>query len=181
VALVECGAVTMTGKGFDDGLLVASEVVSTPSMLRWVDRNPLVRMAPPRYSHGAGVLGRIPRFVAVNSAVEVALDGAANSETAGGTILSGPGGAPDYAFGAAVSTGGRFLCALRSTAARGSVSRIVPAIGPPDRVTLPAYLADRVITEHGCASLRGLTLPERADALTALAAPQHREALARSA
>jgi len=178
VELLEAGAISMTGKGFDDGVMIAAEVVSTPSMMAWIDRNPTVRMAPPAYSHGAAVLGRIPHFVAINSAVEIALDGSANSETASGRVMSGPGGAPDYAFGASVSSGGRFICALKSTASKGKISRIVPTIGPPDRVTLPAYLADRVVTEHGCASLRGLTQPERAVALRSVAAPHHREGLA---
>ena len=137
VELLELGAVTMTGKGADDGVMIGSEALATTRMAEWLHLNPVVRMAPPRYTHGAGTLERIPCFVALNSAVEIALDGSANSETANGAILSGPGGAPDYAFGASVSSGGRFICALKSTASGGKVSRIVPTIGPPNRVTLP--------------------------------------------
>jgi acetyl-CoA hydrolase len=35
------------------------------------------------------------------------------------------------------------------------------------------------VTEHGVASLRGATLVERAQRLLAIAAPEHRDALAR--
>jgi acetyl-CoA hydrolase len=163
--------------GVIEGPMVAAEVVSTPRMMRWVDRNPTVLMAPASYSHGAGALAGQPRFTALNSTVEVALDGACNSEMVGGEIISGPGGAPDYAFGASVSSGGRSIMALRSTAGRGAVSRIVPSIEPPKPVTLPAYLADVVVTEHGAAEVRGLPLAERARALAAIADPAHRQAL----
>ena len=44
-------------------------------------------------------------------------------------------------------------------------------------MTLPAYLADIVVTEHGAAELRGLTLEGRAEALAALAHPDHRARL----
>ncbi len=45
---------------------------------------------------------------------------------------------------------------------------------------LPNYLADVVITEHGTAELRGLPLSERAEALIAIAHPDHRAALRES-
>ena len=69
------------------------------------------------------------------------------------------------------------MIALRSTASEGTVSRIVARIEPPNPVTLPAYLADIVVTEHGAAELRGLTLEGRAEALRALAHPDHRARL----
>jgi acetyl-CoA hydrolase len=158
--------------------MVAAEVVSSPRMRRWVHLNPALLMAPPSVTHGAAMLAGIERFVALNSAVEVALDGSANSEVAAGQIVSGPGGAPDFAFGASVSNGGRFVTALKSTAAGGSVSRIVRHIEAPDPTTLPAYLADVVVTEHGRAEVRALAGSERADAIRAVAHPDHRAALA---
>jgi acyl-CoA hydrolase len=163
--------------GVVEGPMIAGEVVNSPRMRAWVHRNPAVLTAPPSITHGAAVLAGIDGFVALNSAVEVALDGSANSEAVGGEIVSGPGGAPDFAFGASVSNGGRFVAALKSTAAGGSVSRIVRCIEPPGPVTLPAYLADVVVTEHGRAEVRTLAGPERAAALRAVAHPDHRAAL----
>ncbi|MFN0091211.1 MAG: acetyl-CoA hydrolase/transferase family protein [Acidimicrobiales bacterium] len=168
--LYEAGAV--------EGPMIAAEVVSTPAITRWVDRNPAVLMGPARFTHGAPALGRLTNFVAINSTVEVALDGACNSEVAGGQIISGPGGAPDYAFGASVASGGRSIIALRSTAGRGKVSRVVRGIEPPNPVTLPPYTADIIITEHGSVEVRGLTTGQRAEAIRALAHPDHRAALA---
>lgn len=170
VELFEAGAVA--------GPMVTAEVVSTPSLMAWVDRNPAVVMAPAAYSHGATVLAGLEGFVSLQSTLEVALDGACNSEVSGGVRLSGPGGAPDFAQAASTAPGGRSIMALRSTARGGTISRIVSRIEHGAPTTVPAYLADAVVTEHGVAELRGLGLEARAEALRALAAPQHREALA---
>ena len=57
-------------------------------------------------------------------------------------------------------------------------ARIVAALGDKALCTLPRYLADVVVTEHGVAELRGLGLDARAAALIDIAAPDHRAALA---
>jgi acetyl-CoA hydrolase len=176
--LVSEACVDLYEAGVVETPMIAAEVVSSPRMREWVHLNPALLMAPPSVTHGAASLAGMEGFVALNSAVEVALDGSANSEVAGGQIISGPGGAPDFAFGASVSNGGRFVAALKSTTSGGSVSRIVRHIEPPDPTTLPAYLADVIVTEHGRAEVRPLAGPERADAIRALAHPDHRAGLA---
>ena len=129
-------------------------------------------------THDPARLGAMPRFVAVNGAVEVDLFGQVNAERAGGTLQAGAGGLPAFAQGALASPGGRLLICLPATAKGGSVSRIVPALDRQALVTLPRHLADAVVTEHGVAELRGLSLGARAQALIAIAAPEHRAALA---
>ncbi len=176
--LLEKGAITCTSKGFDDGYMITAEVWGTEPMRKWVDRNPRLLMAPARYTHGAEVLARIDRFVALQSGVEVALDGAVNSETVGARVLSGPGGAPDYAFAASVAAGGRSILALKSVTGDGSTSRVVRSIESPNRVTIPYYAADLIVTEYGVADVRGLALEARAEAIRAVAHPDHRTALA---
>lgn len=131
-----------------------------------------------RHTHDPAVIAAIPRFVAVNGAVEVDLFGQANSERANGAIQAGAGGLPAFAQGALRSPGGRFIVCLPATAKKGSLSRIVPTLDNQALCTVPRYLADAVATEHGVAQLRGLSLDQRAQALTAIAAPEHRAALA---
>jgi 4-hydroxybutyrate CoA-transferase len=168
--LIEAGAV--------DGPMIAAEVSSTPRMIEWVHRNENLLMAPAAYSHGPVALAQQPKLRTLNSTLEVALDGSMNSATSGGRIISGPGGAPDFAMaGSALTSDARSIIGLKSTAGRGTISRIVPRIEPPNTVMLPAWLADIVVTEHGVAELRGLTDPERAEALIAIASPEHREQL----
>lgn len=151
---------------------VAAEVLGDRALFDWIDRNPKVRLAGAGFTHHVARISTIERFVAINSAVEVGLDGALNGETAGGRLLSAPGGLPDFVYGAFNSPGGRSIVALPATTATGS--RIVHRV---ETVTLPPALADRVVTEHGVARLRGRSPRERVDELIAVAAPQWREGL----
>ena len=130
------------------------------------------------HTHDVVALAAIPRLVAINGAVEVDLFGQINSERVGGVIQAGAGGLPAFAQGALLSPGGRLLICLPASARRGEVSRIVPALDARALCTVPRYLADAVVTEHGVAQLRGLSLDARAQALIGIAAPAHRAALA---
>ena len=134
-------------------------------------------LAPVTETHSVSRMAGIDRFIAINSAVEVDLFGQVNSERTNGTLTAGSGGLPAFAQGALSSPGGRLLICLASTARKGTVSRIVPALGADAVCTLPRYMADTVITEYGVAEVRGLSLHERAHALIAIAAPGHRETL----
>jgi 4-hydroxybutyrate CoA-transferase len=180
IGLVECGALTGARKSFARGLLVAGEVIGSRRLFDWAHRNPLVQMAPPQVSHGPAQLAACPDFVALNSAVEVALDGTVNAESVGSELVSGPGGQPDFAIAASLAAQHRSILAFPSTAARGRVSRIVRRIAPEAIATLPRFLADRVVTEYGVARLRGLPLRARAEALARIAHPEFRAMLAQS-
>jgi acyl-CoA hydrolase len=127
-------------------------------------------------THDYKALGRRPRFTSIGSALEVDLEGNINLEWAGGRRVSSVGGAPDYMRAAAESAEGRSIIALPSTT-RAGASRI---IGRFERPSIPASLADIVVTEHGVASLKGLRPEDRAEALIAIAAPEHRDGLASS-
>lgn len=122
-------------------------------------------------------MAALPKFVALNSTVEIALDGSANPEMVAGTLISGPGGAPDFGFGASLTSGGRSVLALRAVAGGGRISRIVRQIEAPRPTTLPSYLADVVVIEFGRIDVRGLAGAARADALRSIAHPDHRDAL----
>jgi acyl-CoA hydrolase len=123
------------------------------------------------------VLRRVNRLVAINSALEVALDGSVNSETLNGVAVGAIGGQLDFVRGANASPGGRAIIALPATAPKGG-SRIVARV---ETVTTPRADVDAVITEWGIAELRGCTLKERARRMIAIAAPEHRDALSQSA
>jgi 4-hydroxybutyrate CoA-transferase len=134
-------------------------------------------MANGSWTHGLKGLASVKNFIALQSTVEVALDGSCNSEYASGRYISGPGGAPDFAFGASVATGGRSILAMPSTAAKGKISRIVTNFQPGAPTTLPSYTTDIVVTEFGAVELRGKTLRERAELLVSIAHPDFHHAL----
>lgn len=177
VTLAEAGALTGARKSHDVGKLVGGVVLGTRRVFDWVDRNPDVLMVPAAYSHRAPALAGVERLVAINSVIEVALDGASNAEQIGSRVVSGPGGQPDYALGAHLSPGGVGIVAISSTVGRKPTSRIVPRLGADVPVTIPRWMADRVVTEFGVARLAGATLDERADRLRAIAHPDFRSDL----
>ena len=171
IDLVDQGVMTGSAKSVDAGLLVTSALVGKARVAAWADGRDDIVVVASNYSHGVPVLARQDRFTAINSAVEVAFDGSVNAEVAGGRVVSGPGGQPDFAAGAALASGGRNIVALPATARRGTLSRIVPSIRTEHRVTVPHYLADRVVTELGPAELRGANEVQRAQRLRAVADP----------
>ena len=136
------------------------------------------RFLPVSHTHAPDVLARLAKPIAINSALEVDLYGQAYAEMGARGLMSGPGGASDFARGV-WAAGGLRIVALAASAAKGKVSRIVApgeVIGP---VSLGRMDTDVVVTEHGAADLRGLDHYERARALIAIAPPDHRDHLAR--
>lgn len=171
VGLVEAGALDPV---FDH---MASVFVGRRELYTWAGAQQILRTASCEETHDPSHLAGLHRLIAVNSAVEVDLWGQAALETAGGSFISGAGGAPDFARAAKVSTNGLSIVALPSTGARGAASRIVPALSAPAIATLPRHDVDLVVTEFGVADLRTASTFERAEALIAVAHPAFRDDL----
>ncbi|MCY3734368.1 MAG: 4-hydroxybutyrate CoA-transferase [Chloroflexi bacterium] len=176
MGMVESRALTGSQKATAPELIITTEAAGSAEFFDWIDRNPAVCMAPAGYTHSLQILAQQSKFVGINSAVQVALDGTINAESLGPRQISGPGGQPDFAVGAALN-GGISVVAMPATAARGKVSRIVKQLDPGAVVTTPRTFADRVITEFGQAELAGRTLADRAAALRSIAHPDFRDDL----
>lgn len=132
-----------------------------------------LRVVPSDQSHDIARLAGFEQFTAVNSALEVGLDGSVNVEILDGRPVSGLGGHPDFCAAAARSDGGLSIVAL--TATRRGRSAIVPVV---EKVSTPAADVHLVVTEHGVADLRGIDAAERRRRLIAVAAPEFRDRLA---
>lgn len=76
-----------------------------------------------------------------------------------------------------MSRGGRAIMALPSTAANGTISKIVPFLDHGAPVTTGRAEINYVVTEYGIAQLWGKTLRERAREMIAIAHPDFREEL----
>ena len=72
---------------------------------------------------------------------------------------------------------GRSILAVPSTAAKGTISKIVPLLDEGATVTTSRNDVDYVVTEYGIAKLSGKTLRERARALIQVAHPKFRDEL----
>lgn len=177
VALIEAGAVTNAHKEVDAGVSVTNTLFGTQRLYDFAHCRAAVQVRPGTYTHSLAIMAQLGRFTAINGGIEVDLGGQVNTETAGDRYIGALGGGLEFTRGAALSAGGRAVVALRSTTGGGAISRIVPAV----RVaTIPRADVDTIVTEHGVAELRGVSLRERARRLIAVAAPGHREDLARA-
>jgi acyl-CoA hydrolase len=127
-------------------------LIGTRKLFDFARDNPGIRLRSSEYTHDPRVLAGIPRFVAINSAIEVDLTGQVNAEVAKGSYLGAVGGALDFVRAASFSPGGVSLLLLPA-------ARIVRALSGP--VATPRSEAGIVITERGAADLRGCTLNER--------------------
>ena len=138
--------------------------------------NPAFQFRPVSVTHGLAAHAAIDNLVTINSAIEVDLLGQAYAELTPKGLVSGPGGASDFARGARLGDGLRIV-ALPASAAGGSISRIVAPGGGAGAVSLGRMDIDLVVTEHGVADLRDKTYAMRAKALIAIACPSHRDFL----
>ena len=141
--LMKTGAVT----GADCAMMIG-----TRKLFDHAQGNAAVRLRSTEYTHDPRVLASLPKFVAINSAVEVDLTGQVNAEVAKGSYLGAVGGALDFIRAASFSAGGVSLLLLPA-------ARVVKTLSGP--VSTPRSEAGVVVTERGAADLRGCTLRER--------------------
>jgi 4-hydroxybutyrate CoA-transferase len=123
------------------------------------------------------VIAREDNMVSINSCIQVDLMGQVDAESIGLRQYSGVGGQVDFVRGAAMSKGGRSIIAMPSTAAGGTVSRIVPFLDAGAAVTTSRNDIHYIVTEYGIAELKGQTLRERARRLIKIAHPKFRDEL----
>ncbi|MGE0681615.1 MAG: acetyl-CoA hydrolase/transferase family protein [Candidatus Binatia bacterium] len=157
--------------------IITGELAGDKDLYAFCGRTPLVEMATSSVTHNILLLAKLPRFVSINSAVEIDLHGQSNGETIGDTQISGVGGSLDYVEAAALSDSGLSVIALPSTTEDGKHSKIVSRLGG-GIVTTPRFCTDYIVTEYGVARLRGKDLRARAEALIAIAHPDFRDELA---
>jgi len=177
VRLIESGAVTNTRKAIHPGRTIASFVVGSRRLYDFIDDNPLVEFHPCDRTNDTNLIRKIDRVIAVNSGLEIDLTGQVCADSIGHRVYSGIGGQMDFVRGAAMSREGRPIIALASTAAGGSVSRIVAQLRPGAGVVTTRGHVHWVVTEYGAVDLHGKSLAERGRLLASIAHPAHREPL----
>lgn len=177
IDLVERGVATGVRKVRRPGKVVTTFALGTQRLYDFLDGNPAVELLPVDWVNDPRIIAQEPSFVSINANTEVDFLGQAASETIAGRYWSGSGGQADFARGAMYAPDGQGFLVLRSTAAAGTVSRIVPRLGPGSVVTTLKNTVDKVVTEYGVAELRGRTVRERTRALIDIADPAFRDRL----
>ncbi len=179
IDLMERGVINNRLKKKHPGRVVTTFAIGTRKLYDHIDDNPEFAFLDAQYVNDGHVIRSNPKVAAINSAIEIDLTGQVCSDSIGTLQYSGVGGQMDFMRGAALSEGGKPIIAMASTT-RDGASKIVPYLRPGAGVVTTRAHVHYVITEHGVAYIYGRNLRQRAEALTAIAHPEHREALARA-
>lgn len=181
--LSEAGVITNARKSIDTGITVGGVMMGSQCINNFAHHNKSVQLRSVDYTHSAAVLAEINNLVAINSAVEVDLTGQVNAEVADGVYVGAVGGALDFLRAACHSEHGMPIIALPSrtkgTKTRAPFSRIVTALNGP--VSTARSDAGIIVTEHGIADLRGLSINQRVSQMIAIAHPEERAGLKQAA
>jgi 4-hydroxybutyrate CoA-transferase len=164
-------------KAVHPGRTVTSFIMGSQRLYDFVHDNPLVEFHPCDRTNDTALIRKNQKVVAINSAIEVDLSGQICADSIGPRIFSGIGGQMDFIRGAALSPGGMPIIAIQSTAARGTVSRIVPSIKSAAGIVTTRGHVHWVVTEYGAVDLFGKSLRQRADLLISIAHPDFRAEL----
>jgi acyl-CoA hydrolase len=179
--LIEAGVIDNSNKKVARGRTVTGFTMGSNRLYRFVDDNPEVTFLDIEFVNNPVVIAKNPQVTSINSAIQIDLTGQVCADSMGHKIYSGVGGQVDFVLGSTFSEHGKSIIALPSTARKGTLSRLVPALERGAGVVTTRALVDYVVTEYGIAELRGRSIAERARDLINIAHPDFREELAREA
>ncbi len=177
--LHQAGKVTNEAKGIFNGVSVTTFALGSRALYDWLDQNHEVAFLPVHVVNDPTVIAQNNTLISINGALSVDLYGQVVADHIDGKQISGVGGHEDFVAGAELRLDDHSLICLRSTADAGGVtkSRIVPLLPEGSVVSTPRHHTGVIITEYGSADLSGLTVHERAMALTDIAHPDYRDQL----
>ena len=182
LSLIKRGVITGERKNVNPGVAVFTAITGcAPEEIPYAHNNPRIELRDAEYVVNMSTISSHDNYISINNALSIDFSGQINAETIGDRQWNGTGGQPELHMGAVMSRGGRAITILRSTAAGGSVSRIVSQHPVGAAVTVPRTFADTIVTEYGVAQLLGKTIRERARELIAVAHPDFRADLQKAA
>ncbi|WP_060710909.1 acetyl-CoA hydrolase/transferase C-terminal domain-containing protein [Pseudonocardia sp. HH130629-09] len=159
--------VDLDERGLLRGTPTSTALYGSPRLHDWADRLGRAGRAtvrPIEYTHDVSRLTSAPGpLVALNTALEIDLDGQVNVEGVAGSAAGMIGGHPDFAAAAARGPG---LSVIAVPSAHRGRPTLVERLGGP--VTTPSHDVEVVVTDRGTADLRGLGRGERRRALSSL-------------
>ncbi len=179
--LIRQGVVDNSQKSYKPGKSIASHVLGSRELYRFVHENPDVELYPSDRVNAPERIARNDRMVAINGARMVDLTGQVVRDSSGHHFYGGVGSLQDFARGAGASKDGKPMVVLTSRSDADGSARIVADLGPGSGVCTGRSDIHYVVTEYGVASLFGRSIRERVARLVEIAHPDDREALLRGA
>jgi 4-hydroxybutyrate CoA-transferase len=180
LALFEKGVINNSMKSENRGKMTVTFLMGTKRLYEFAHDNPAVDMRPVDYVNHPAAIMRQYKPAAVNSAIEVDLQGQVVAEAMGLRQFSGTGGQVDFVRGCAMADGGKAIIAMPSVTVKKDgtmLSKIVPFLTQGAPVTTSRTDVDYVVTEQGVCALKGKSLRRRAEALISVAHPAFRDEL----
>ena len=175
--LVQCGAADHSRKNYRPGKIIASHVLGSSKLYRFVDGNEDLELHPSDWVNDPHRIARNDRMVAINGAREIDLTGQVVRDSSGHQFYGGIGALQDFIRGSGRSKGGSPIIALTATSDEDGRSRIVAGLREGSGVCTGRGDVHHVVTEYGVASLHGRSIRERVARLVEIAHPDHREGL----
>lgn len=179
IDLIENGVMNCSKKTVTKGRALATFLLGSERLYRFVDNNPFIVMKESSYVNDTAIIRQNPKVVAINSALEVDLTGQVCADSLGIKMYSGVGGQMDFIRGASLSKGGKAIIALPSVTQKGE-NKIVPFLKQGAGVVTTRAHAQYIVTEFGVADLYGKTLKQRVKAMVEIAHPDFREDILRT-
>ncbi len=105
--MLKAGVVTNRRKSLHPGKAVCSFVIGSRRLYDFVDHNTMIAAFPIDYTNDPYIVAQNRKQIAVNSAIEVDLQGQVSSESHGYRHISGTGGQLELTRGAYASPGGK--------------------------------------------------------------------------
>lgn len=170
------GVVTNKQKGFNEGVIIASNAIGTKDLYNMLDHNSAVEFHPSKYVNDPRIISKNNRMVAMNTGREIDLTGQVAADALAFNNFSGVTGIVDFFRGASMSHGGKSILMLTATRSNNQESRIVPML-QNSAVVVPRGEMQYVVTEYGSVNLFGKSIQERAISLISIAHPDFRDYL----
>lgn len=177
IPLIEKRVITNKKKSLLPGRIVASMVMGSEKIYRYVHNNPMFYFRTSEFVSNPTIIAQNDKLISISSALEVDLTGQVCSDSLGHLFYSGIGDQVDFLRGSAMSNGGFSIIAFPSTGEYGQASRIVPHLSEGAGVATTRGDINYVVTEYGIAHLTGKGIYQRVMELAQIAHPRFREEL----
>lgn len=184
IDLVESGKMTGLRKNKDIGKIVYTFALGTPRLYEFIDNNKTLASCNSFYSNNPISLSQVDNLISINQALKVDIFSQISAENSNFRQISGNGGMLDFVQGAFWAKGGKsFICLPSAYEDKDGnlVSNIVSFLPLGTTVTVPRQTVHNIVTEYGCANMKGLSTWAKAERLIEIAHPKFRDELIKAA
>ena len=173
--------VELANKGVINGKMVAGFALGSQAVYDFVEN---VELKPLRITNDPNEIAKVDKLMSINVTLMADLTGQACSESVGFCQYSSTGGQSDFARGCGLNpTAKSFLCVPSTIKKKDGtvISTITAALPPGAIVTTQRTDVMNIVTEYGIANLFRKPIPDRVNAMIAIAHPDFRDQLRKEA